>query len=591
MSFRTRLLLIIGTAVVAASTAGTWILLVTTTRAFEQLDEQRRLALLQQFWRSFDTQGKEIARRVQAIADSEVCIRMAVDLSRPGGDPGRYVDQAQALAAQHSLDLLEIVSGDGRIVSSAQWPARYGYLHPLETQLRRQDDGTVFLSKQQLPDLLAIAVTAIARVNPRESRLYILGGQRLDRRFLSNIALPAGMRLFLYPNVEPTFSPRLLTGTGDDEDLERLAPIVNSVRETRREYTSTVSWSEDTADSDQVQAIPLKGLDDELLAILMVGSSRSDIIQLRRFIGMMGLIAAIGGVILGVGAGWWATRRVTRPIQKLVEGAGRVSRGNWDTRVYVDSKDEIGDLAKAFNQMTDQLLDQRDRLMQAERVAAWREVARRLAHEIKNPLFPLQITLENLQRAKNGHPDQFDEVFQESTDAILSELNSLKTIVANFSEFAKMPQPHLQPADLNAIVEEKARLFQSQLISRTDSRIDLQTALETKATVVQADPEQIGRVLQNLILNAIDAMPQGGTLVVRTREHAAGILIEVEDSGVGLTPEERERVFTPYYTTKQHGTGLGLAIVQSIVSDHRGRISIESEPGRGTIFRVWLARA
>ncbi len=589
MSFRTRLLLIIGTAVVAASTAGTWILLVTTTRAFEQLDEQRRLALIEQFRRTFHSRTEEIAGRVRAIAQAESSVRMAIDLSRPGGDPGTYVNAAGELATQHSLDFLEIVDSEGKIISSAHSPARFGYLDPLASQLPQLAGQTAFLNRQELPDQVCIAMIAVAPVEAAESRLYVVGGARLDEPFLSTLALPAGMRLFLYENVEPSFSPRLLAGVQGSAERVALEPIVNTVLRSRREYSSLVSWSKDRADSARIQAIPLQGHDGQLLGVLMVASSRQEIVHLARFITLTGLIAGIGGVILGLGAGWWTTRRISKPIQKLAEGARKVTHGNWNTRVYVYSKDEIGELATAFNQMTDQLLEQRDRLVQAERVAAWREVARRLAHELKNPLFPLQITLENLQRAKASHPDQFDEVFEESTGAMLAELRSLKTIIARFSEFSKMPQPELQPVDLNRIVEGKSTLIQSELAARTANRIELQTDLEKEPNVVRVDPEQIGRVLQNLVLNAIDAMPDGGRLMVRTRRQAAGMLLEVEDTGVGLTPEERDRVFTPYYTTKQHGTGLGLAIVQSIISDHGGRIAVESEPGRGTIFRIWLA--
>jgi two-component system nitrogen regulation sensor histidine kinase NtrY len=590
VSFRTRLLLIIGTAVVAASTAGTWILLVTTTRAFEQLDEQRRLALIEQFRRTFRSRTEEIAGRVRAIAQAESSRRMAIDLSRPGADQGTYVNAAAELATQHSLDFLEILDNQGRIISSAHWPARFGYIDPLAAQLPKLAGQPASLTRQELPDQVCIAMIAVAPVDLAETRLYIVGGERLDKRFLDTLALPGGMRLIPYQNLEPGLSPRLLAGFEDPaRQFARLEPIVSAVLHSRREFSTMIAWSKDSADSERIQAIPLEAHDGQLLGVLIVASSRQEIVHLSRFIAVTGLIAGIGGVILGLGAGWWTTRRISKPIQKLAEGAGKVTRGNWNTRVYVFSRDEIGDLAKAFNQMTEQLLEQRDRLIQAERVAAWREVARRLAHELKNPLFPLQITLENLQRAKACHPDQFDEVFEESTGAMLTELRSLKTIIARFSEFSKMPQPELHPVDLNHIVEEKSTLFESELAARTANRIELCTDLEKEPGMVRADPDQIGRVLQNLVLNAIDAMPDGGRLVIRTRSQAAGMLLEVEDTGVGLTPEERDRVFTPYYTTKQHGTGLGLAIVQSIISDHGGRIAVESQPGRGTLFRIWLA--
>jgi nitrogen fixation/metabolism regulation signal transduction histidine kinase len=269
----------------------------------------------------------------------------------------------------------------------------------------------------------------------------------------------------------------------------------------------------------------------------------------------------------------------------LAASARKVAAGNWDATVEVASSDEIGQLAGAFNRMTQELVAQREQLVQAERVAAWRELARRLAHELKNPLFPLQITVENLQRAREQYPDQFDEVFRESTATLLTELASLKEIVGRFSDFAKMPAPQMQPVDCNELARETLALFQAQLVK---ARVDASGDLDPNLPRISADPEQLTRVLRNLILNAIDAMPQGGMLVVRTRARDAGIRLDVSDTGGGLTPEECARLFTPYYTTKTHGTGLGLAIVQSVISDHHGRISVESQPGRGTTFHIDL---
>jgi nitrogen fixation/metabolism regulation signal transduction histidine kinase len=246
----------------------------------------------------------------------------------------------------------------------------------------------------------------------------------------------------------------------------------------------------------------------------------------------------------------------------------------------------VGQLARAFNRMTHELVEQRERLVQTERVAAWRELARRLAHELKNPLFPLQITVENMQRARERYPEQFDEVFREGTHTLLAELANLRQIIARFSDFAKMPAPQMRRVDFNALVTDTMRLFEAQF---AQARVMPKIELDPRVRPVEADPEQMTRVLRNLVVNAIDAMPQGGTLTVRTMAPAAGsVRLEVSDTGQGLTPEECARLFTPYYTTKTHGTGLGLAIVQSVVSDHHGRIAVESEPGKGATFRIDL---
>jgi nitrogen fixation/metabolism regulation signal transduction histidine kinase len=238
--------------------------------------------------------------------------------------------------------------------------------------------------------------------------------------------------------------------------------------------------------------------------------------------------------------------------------------------------------------MTAELLAQKERLVQTERVAAWRELARRLAHELKNPLFPLQLTVENLMRARTQSPEQFDEVFRESSSTLLAEISNLKTIIGRFSEFSKMPHPQLQPVQVNELLRGVTKLFQAQLQAPGRAAIDCKLDLAESLGTIAADPDLLHRALSNLVLNAMDAMPNGGTLSLRSRRDDGKVILEIADTGSGLTPEECERIFTPYYTSKQHGTGLGLAIVQSVVSDHGGRIRVQSEPGRGTAFVIEL---
>src|SRR4029077_19112791 len=210
------------------------------------------------------------------------------------------------------------------------------------------------------------------------------------------------------------------------------------------------------------------------------------------------------GLLLGALLGWWGAARVTRPVRQLAEGAREVAGGNWNARVNVRGRNEIGQLAKGFNQMTEQLVDQRERLLQAERVAAWREVARRLAHELKNPLFPLQTTVENLQRAREQNPEQFEEVFRESTGILLSEIQNLKTITERFSDFSKMPQPELASVNLNEVVRSTVKLFEAQFGAVGRPPITPELHLEENLPAIQADQALLHRALENLILNAMD---------------------------------------------------------------------------------------
>ena len=553
MSFRTRLLISFSAAVILTAGLVTWIVSSATRRAFEQRDNQRTAALVALFRREFARRGDEVVQRVEGLAAAESTLRMAIDLSRTGADPAPYVDEAGALAATYRLDFLELISDDGTIVSSAQWPARFGYKAEWVSQPVDWKSQGAFFEPVELPEETALALVAVRTVSVGEKNLYIVGGYRLDRQFLASFPLPTGMRALLYRNVPPA---QVLTDeAGPLANAAALMPLIDRVRARLRDAAGTVEWPDGP---ETFQAMPLTGRENNLLGVLLVGSSRRDLAALVREIRRTGALAAFTGILLGAALSFWAARRITRPVERLAAGAREVALGNWNARVEIASRDEIG------------------------------ELARRLAHELKNPLFPLQITIENLQRAKEQAPGEFDEVFRESSETLLAELANLKKIIGRFSDFAKMPPPQLERVDVNDLVRRTMRLFEAQFHAEGRPPIEAQVECATDAGFVEADPEQLSRALQNLALNAIDAMPSGGTLRIRTARRDGTVEIDISDTGQGLTKEECERLFTPYYTTKQHGTGLGLAIVQSVVADHKGKIAVESEPNRGTTFRIEL---
>jgi signal transduction histidine kinase len=561
VSFRTKVFLSITATVVLAVWMVAGVVSVLVTRSFERLDAQRTATLVSQFHREFERRGAEVVRRLEAIANSDQIARIAVDLGSAQFDPGKYNDLAQALAHEQSLDFLQLVGPDGIIISSAEWPARFGYK---ESWLFEAGDlKNVFLKREELADGAALGLIAVRTVRAGNGELYIAGGQRLDKQFLDTLPEVPGLRVQLYNGFD--VAP---------------PPLVREVQQRPRELTRITPEA-------AITAIPLFGRDNQLLAILLVENSRAELANLKKYIQGTALLVGTGAVLLGLLLSFWTASRVTRPLRELTSSVREVAQGKWDTRATAESSDEVGQLARDFNRMTEQLIEHRDRMIQAERVAAWRELARRLAHELKNPLFPLQITIENLQRARET--PQFEEVFRESTTTLLAELDNLKTIVGRFSDFAKMPAPELEPTDLNGMVREVVKLFEAQIHAPGRPPVDVKLELDQNLASIEADPDQMRRALRNLILNALDAVPaEGARLTIRTQNLDGKVALEVSDNGAGLTPEECERLFTPYYTTKQHGTGLGLAIVQSVVSDHRGTITVHSEPGKGATFRIEL---
>jgi len=585
MSFRKRLLLLFALTialVVALSSSVVWVML---RRSFERANEERAEGLTAQFRGEFARRGEEVARRVAAVASGDTVGRIALELNRGGADRGLYVDTAGELATGQHLDFLELIDDQGVIVSSAQWPAKFGYK---KTDVAWATRPGAFLRREEVADGVQLGLFSLRAVRVGEKPLYVLGGQTLGSGFLASLELPPGLRVLLYPNVEHDFTAgRLVDARGPVKDGERLGELVRLVQASRQEAGGVVEWSGDSADAESFRALPLTGAGadakSELLGVLLVGSTRRPLVALQRRVVSASLLVGGVGLLLAILMSSWLAARVSQPLVALAEGARRVAAGDWDTRVPVASRDELGELAEAFNRMTAELRTQRDHLVQAERVAAWRELARRLAHELKNPLFPLQVTVENLVRARGLSSAEFDEVFQESTGTLLAELGNLKAIIGRFSEFSRMPQPQRSLVSVNEVVQGVEKLHAAQLAT---AGIAVDMAMG-EVPSVSADPELLHRVVSNLVLNAVDAMPSGGKLRLATRSLEGAVEIAVSDTGTGMSKEEAERLFTPYYTTKQHGTGLGLAIVQSVVSDHGGDVAVESAAS-GTTFRIRL---
>ncbi len=224
-------------------------------------------------------------------------------------------------------------------------------------------------------------------------------------------------------------------------------------------------------------------------------------------------------------------------------------------------------------------------LLRAEKVAAWQEVARRLAHEIKNPLTPIQLSAQRI--AKKFHEGDADlaRVVKEGTDAIVNEVGGVKRLLDEFSRFARLPAVHPMPADPHQVIEQAIALYDG-----LHPGVQFERDFHPDGHRIDLDAEQIKRVCVNLFDNAIQAMDGKGTITVRTGSILDGkaFQVEISDQGPGIPPEDRERMFLPYFSTKRRGTGLGLAIVNRIISDHDGSVRFEDNAPRGSRFVIEL---
>jgi two-component system, NtrC family, nitrogen regulation sensor histidine kinase NtrY len=589
VTFRTKLFVVFLLALLLAVGLLAFGVTALTRRTFDQLNHQRTDAAVAQYFREFERREAEVSHQVQEIADAEGTVRMAIDLSRPQSDVSIYVNDARGVAQSHQLDFLEFVSSDGSIISSAEWSARSGYKLSWVTQPIDWAALNSFLMKVDTPSGPELGVISVSTVRVGDKNLYVVGGERLDKSFLSSVILLPGMRGLLYSNLSPTFqASNLVDAAAPLPQADRFAPYIDKERAQPARQRFEILWKRDAASAEEFQALPLLGRQQDLLGVILVGSSKAEEITLGRRIRLLSYGVMAVGVLLGFLLSWWGAAGVTRPVQELVDATREVSAGGLSTRVRVHGQNEIARLAQTFNRMTEQLQENRERLLQAERVTAWREIAHWISQEIKNSLSPLWTSVENLQRSKQQSSADFDRTLGESTGTIANSIDKITKTVGQLNDFADMPRPELVGANLNQIVKSVLKLFEPQFSAVGRPPISPEVHLDENLPPIHADPTLLHRAIENLVMNAIAAMPTGGVLMLRTTHDESSVSLEVSDTGAGLTPEETRHLFTPYYTANHHVAGLGLAIVQSIVSDHGGRISVESETGVGTSFHITL---
>ena len=281
----------------------------------------------------------------------------------------------------------------------------------------------------------------------------------------------------------------------------------------------------------------------------------------------------------------WA-RSLSRPLSNLAAEAQKVASGE-ARPVPIKGSGEVADLTRAFDRMLDDLGATRRRLAATTRVAAWREVARRVAHEVKNPLAPIRAAVETLRRLRAREDPAFDGYFDEATRTVLDEVKRISDIVTEFTRFARLPPPKPQQLDLVAVATDVVKLHEP---AATASGIALRLDASKGLPKTMADRDQIVQVLTNLVQNAIDALRERGKGEVRVIVEPSGkdrIAVAVRDDGPGVAAEMVPRLFEPYATSKEHGTGLGLAIAQRIAIEHGGELAYVARP-RGAEFRMVL---
>ena len=299
------------------------------------------------------------------------------------------------------------------------------------------------------------------------------------------------------------------------------------------------------------------------------------------------LLTAFGFSLAAAALAFALARRIAEPINTLTDATHRVAEGDLDVTLETVSKDEIGALFASFTQMAADLKRQRSDLERTKKLEAWAEMARQVAHEVKNPLTPIQLAAEHLLRVHNDPSVDFEKVLNECTETILQQVRSLRQISMEFSTFASPEPLRPEPCDLEALVRETVAPY----VQAPPTGVHVSVEIADGLPLIRADARLLKRTLLNLVENALHAVNGAGSVKINVREGPNGVRsveVAVADTGVGVEPELKERIFEPYFSTRAAGTGLGLAIAKKVVEDHGGSIVLESEPGRGTTVRMRL---
>ena len=431
----------------------------------------------------------------------------------------------------------------------------------------------------------------VSRCSKRSDREHVVGlvGARHVDPVLDRLARTLGVA------VVPSWPRPVTTASGGDEELGKRKKIKAKGKAASPSPSPSSSPSGSGSGSTSGGAAParemaratclLRDEDGVVLAFDVLKSTKELDDSLKDVDTTVGLYAAISAAVAFIVAVFLA-RSLGRPLSVLATEAGKVAAGE-ARPIRARGSGEVSELASAFDRMIQDLAVTRRRLAAASRVAAWREVARRVAHEIKNPLAPIRAAVETLRRLRARDDPRFDDYFDEATRTVLDEVHRIAHIVTEFTRFARLPQPRPQDMD----VEEVARHV-VQIHKPAAGEVPLSFTAQRRAPIVRADRDQVIQVLTNLIQNALDAVKDipGGSVSVWTDTDGHYVAFSVADNGPGIAPEIAGRLFEPYATTKASGTGLGLAIAQRIALEHNGELSYVgvSASGRGAVFRLLI---
>ena len=540
-----------------ATGAAVWVLDRLVTQEIAARGRSARAALQ----RHLDAEQSRLQETLDRIAENPAIIRLVGEVA--DNDIALFEGVAARLAASDGLDILAIAADRGpwrgMLLSSAHLSEAAEDPAPsFVAAAEAAPVGLVYETVDGNPIKQVPALVAVRLIRERRSghpALRIYGGIRLDGPRLVGLAEMSETQLVLR-------APGLGTW--------RFGDAAASATQSRVKLPFIPGGASPEAGESKAARLEIR-VDSPRLA-----RARQQVLRWAPWL--------VGSsLLLAIALSWLLSRRITHPIRTLSTAAQEVAGGDLTVRVTPTGRDEVGHLMAVFNHMTQELAESQERLRRAERAAAWQQIARRVAHEIKNPLFPIQMSIETLQKSYNKQHPKLDEIVRESTKTVLEEVHALNRLVTEFSKFARLPPPDKQRLPVEKLFGHVLELYAA------DGRVTADLDQMTDLPDLHADREQMNRALINLVKNALEATADDQGAVRLSAQHGPdnAVLLTVADNGPGMTPSVQDEIFTPYFTTKPEGTGLGLAIVDRIVAEHGGEVSVQSNE-HGTTFTLRL---
>ena len=532
---------------------------------------------------------------------------------------------AQARLISGRLEVLKVLLKDGTILTSGHWPASFGALDPLITSYASEPGRLPRIVDEATPEGSSPALERWTSVRASGRDIVVVAGRFLDAPALERLRARTGADLLALCPATSSTEPTLPSKSAADGTSDTTDPLVNDhdrvddkdnvgTAESDRDRVAaanihlgaggcltaraeTIEGSDGTSTFSPEAAVFVDRLRLDVIdvggLVLYVGLDRSGIERVRTGIIGRAIIVGILSVVFAVILGFLVARRIVRPIEDLADAAARVARGDLTARVPDPHTDgEVQELVEAFNLMARDLEQGQRRLLQAERVAAWQEIARGLAHELKNPLTPILSAMDVIRRARQLDRPDFDAILHEQASAVVEEVMRLKELADAFARFARLPEKRPEPLVASDLLDHALAVYASG--------VEVERRYAEVPTLL-ADRTQLLTVLTNLVKNAFEAMEMGEpvrppklratiALAHNGDDDDKGLLtIVLEDAGPGISAETAARLFTPYFTTKgSRGTGLGLALSHRIIIDHEGSIEAGGSDLGGARFTVRL---